>query len=361
MSTGTDLVAIDVLKAAEVFAPGGVEKLLADVETKARALNGEIDASCEGGRDAVKSLAYKVARSKTALDDLGKVFVADLKKATAGVDADRRTLRDRLDALRDEIRKPVDEWEAAERVRIDNHVAAIEALVALGQFPAGTEPTVQEIDDRLNAVEMVRGWDWQEFSERAEQLLVKVPAALATLREAALKRDTERAELERLRKAEAERQERDRLAEEARLRDEREKQIAEDARRGAQERADQEAREAANAAAEGMARAERERLDAIARADQAEANAKEAATRAEAEKQRAIEADRKRIADEQAAAAAAEAVATRAREADTKHRANINRGVVAALMGAASLTEEQAKAVVKAIATGKIANVKINY
>lgn len=359
MSTGTELVAIEVLKAAEVFAPGGVEKLIADVETKARALNGAIDASCEDGRVAAKSLAYTVARSKTALDDLGKVFVADLKKATAGVDADRRTLRDRLDALRDEIRAPVDAWEAAEKERIDNHVAALDTLKSLEQV--STDPTIAELDERIRAVEVYRARDWQEFSERAGHLLTRIPAALAALREAAVRREAERAELDRLRKAEAERREQERLAEETRARERREQEIAEAARRAVQVRAEQDAREAANAAAEEMARAERQRLDAIARAEQAETNAREAANRAEADKQRAIEADRKRVADEQAAAAAAEAEATRAREADAKHRGTINRGVVAALMGAASLTEEQAKAVVKAIATRKVPNCTIQY
>ena len=38
------------------------------------------DVTTKKGRDAIASMAYKVAKSKTALDDVGKELVADLKE-----------------------------------------------------------------------------------------------------------------------------------------------------------------------------------------------------------------------------------------------------------------------------------------
>jgi hypothetical protein len=400
-SPETNLVAIDALKPVDVFKPGGVEKLLADLEMKVRDLNKAIDPASEKGRDAAKSLAYKIARSKTGLDDMGKEFVAKLKVEAAKVDADRRTLRDRCDALRDEVRKPVDDWEAAEEARINDHVIALNNLQALGQFLPGSEPTVAEIDQVIAAIAPFWQRDWQEFKERADQLLVKIPAALATLRAATVKREAERAELERLRQEAADRLAAEQAEKAAREQRERDERIAREAAEKAQEAAAKAAREAEERAAAEQRRIEQERAAAIARAEKAEADAKAAAEKAEADKkaaaeraeaerkaaaakaeadakaaaeraeverkaaaeqavrdrQAAIEAERQRVAAEKAA----EDAATASRERDRNHRATVNKAARADLMQACKLTEEQATAVVKAIASGDISNTRISY
>lgn len=327
-SSGTQLVAIETIKAAELFVPGAVAKLIAKVELDVRAI--ALDASTEEGRKEIKSLAFKVARSKTGLDDLGKDFVAHLKKAAGQVDADRRIIRDRLDALRDEVRKPVDEWEAKEEKRVADHVAGLDTLVALGQFEG--VPTIIEIDARLAAAEVLRSRDWEEFSERAEQLLDKVPGQLKAMRKATVLREAEAAELAQLRAAEAQRQ----SAEAQRLE-------AERVAREAQERKEREDKIAAEAA--GRAR------------EEAAVAAKAAAEQAERDQAAAVAAERTRM----EAAAATEAAETARRAADKEHRRTINAAIVADLVGAASLTEDQAKAVVVAIAGGKVANVTVKY
>ena len=64
------------------------------------------------GRDEIKSLAYKIARSKTTLDNIGKEHVAEIKAKAKAIDNLRAEMRDDLDALKHEIRAPLDEWEA---------------------------------------------------------------------------------------------------------------------------------------------------------------------------------------------------------------------------------------------------------
>ena len=61
----TDLVAI-------FTAPGGVDAVIARLERDARAAAAELDISTPRGRKEIASLAYKVARSKTALDTTGR-------------------------------------------------------------------------------------------------------------------------------------------------------------------------------------------------------------------------------------------------------------------------------------------------
>jgi colicin import membrane protein len=118
------LVSIDVatLTPASVFAPGGMEGIISKLEAEVRAIDRDI--TTPEGRDAVKSLAYKVARSKTALDDMGKELVADIKKQAGAIDADRKLARDRLDALKEEVRGPLTQWEEAEANRISGHEGA---------------------------------------------------------------------------------------------------------------------------------------------------------------------------------------------------------------------------------------------
>ena len=64
-------------------------------------------------------MAYKVARSKTTLDDIGKELVAGWKDQAKEVDANRKLARETLDALKIKVRKPLTDWEEKEAKRIE--------------------------------------------------------------------------------------------------------------------------------------------------------------------------------------------------------------------------------------------------
>jgi hypothetical protein len=369
------LAVVETLKAEVVFAPGGVDAVLDKIFDEVRAARTDI--STKAGRTAVASLAHKVARSKTALDELGKALVADWKSRAAAVDVDRRRIRDQLDALKDEVRKPLTEWEDAEKSRLDGHEAAIRSIQALASFVVA-EPSSGEVDKRIAFVEALEPREWHEFAKRAAEAVASVKVSLAASRDAAVRRETERAELARLQREAAERAQRDRderlkaeaaekarltaeaearevariafeTAERERLRIEREKTDAEAAAVKAQ--ADAERAEAGRIAAEAKAKA-----DAEALARKVEADRIAAAELAEREKAAAIEAERQRVAD----ARAAEDAATAKREADKKHRAKINNDVVVALV-ALGLTHEQGVAIVTELARGNIPHIRISY
>lgn len=336
--SSTELVLIDdALKAADVFKPGAVAKLLADVEAKVRAIPPS-DHTTEKGRNEIKALAYKVTRSKTALDGLGKTHVEELKKAAGVVDADRRIIRERLDALRDEVRKPVTDYEAAEEKRIDAHKANMEMLQTLDVFTA-EQYTVDEIDARLLTLSALKELKWEEFSDGANRLIAKMGTSLAELRAKAVVIAGEKAELERLRKADADRQEADRKAQAEQAQRDRDREISERAVR------DTEIRNAAVAAAK-----EQDRQLAVWRADKAERNAENAS-------QMAIELERKRVAD----AKAAEDAETKRREEDKAHIAKVCREALADLMKIPSVTDKIGRAIVVAIAKRQVANVRIEY
>lgn len=352
----TDLVQIETLKPGDVFKPGAVEKLIADVECKVRAT--VIDTSTAGGRKEATSLAFKVTRSKTALDEMGKNFVAELKKAAGVVDADRRIIRDRLDALRDEVKRPVDEYDAAEDARKSGHATAIMEIQTVGQFADYGDVSASEIEGRvLTLKHLYADRDFEEFTDQVRSMRTATNEILSRMHKEAVTREAERAELERLRNAEAERVAAARKAAielEQRDRDER---IAAQAKRETEER---------NAAV-ALAK-ENERLAAIARAERAEADAKAAAERAEQEKARAaekaerdrkaaIDAERLRVQGEREA----EAFAAKEREANAAHRTNVNNEALNDLLQLEGMTRKVAAKVVEAIAVGKVSNVSIRY
>ena len=175
----------------------GLDPLIARIAAEVRAH--VPDLTTAKGRDAIKSLAYKVARSKTTLDDAGKQLTDEQRKAIATVDAARRKMRDALDALRDEARKPLDDWEAAEATRIENLKNRIDRLTNA----APTEETTEAFAELIARVEAVNPEDgsWGEF------LMDAVRAKDATLR-----RLRDAAELHRLRAEAAARAEADRIA-----------------------------------------------------------------------------------------------------------------------------------------------------
>src|SRR5690606_19218800 len=108
------------------------------------------DVSTKKGRAEIASMAHKVARSKTHLDGIGKELVASLKQLPAKVDATRKAMREELDALRDEVRRPLDEWEAAESARVEAHQNQVNRINALAVFTE--DNTAADIAERLEIV-----------------------------------------------------------------------------------------------------------------------------------------------------------------------------------------------------------------
>lgn len=285
-------VDLDQVTPAALFVDGGLPELLERIETEARAL--VPDTETDAGRKAIASNAYRVARSKTYLDNIGKEFVSDLKAQTKAVDEQRKTLRERMDSLRDKVRRPLTEIEEAEK--------AHEAVIR-GRIDAMLEPwtgTVEEISARLAEIEATV--IDISFSKLINEAAQAKDAAITRGRAAWAEAEA------------AEEAERQRVAEEAKARKEREKQIAKEAAERAKKMAEQKAAAAAKAEAERVERerreAERKAREEIERAEAYGRKTKEAAERRQKEaEQRAltaelalVQADQRRIAQEKAKA-----------------------------------------------------------
>src|SRR3990167_1039929 len=88
------------------------------------------DLSTEATRKKIAALAYKVARTKTAIDDAGAGLKAEWLKKSQLIDISRREIREKLDVLRDKARKPLTDWETAEEELIafcEKQIAQLQA------------------------------------------------------------------------------------------------------------------------------------------------------------------------------------------------------------------------------------------
>lgn len=341
MSEVTDLTVIEIKpeQAPVLYAPNGLEDYLTQIRQQ---VNEVPDLSTAKGRARVASLAAQVSRSKTAIEKPGRDYLKRLKELPKEVEAELRRFVTECDTIRDETRRPLTEWEAEqERIKKEE------------------EAKRQAEEDR------------KQFEADHE---------IALLLNDKFDRDAAEA------KAEAERQ---RIAHEEELK----RQAAEQAKREAAEAAQREIDAAAARESEALLakeRAEREAKDAadlaernrIAAEQKAEADRKEAAEKAERDKQEAIaeekrkaqaEADRiKREADEKEQTRLAEEkrIADEAakRAADKAHQAEVNNAAIAVLT-AAGIDPECAKNCVIAIIKnqnaqlflGQTPPIQINY
>ncbi|EAO9690342.1 hypothetical protein AH298_09615 [Salmonella enterica] len=317
--------------APSIYVENGLEKFLEQIRESVKEVP---DLSTAKGRARIASLAAQVSRSKTAVEKPGRDYLRHLKEAIKPAEAELRRFVSACDEMRDEVRRPLTEWEAEqERIRVEEawNVMHEEALVMN-----------KILDDQRAA----------KFEADHEMALLMNDA------------------FDREAKAKAEEAERQRIAHEEELK----RQAEEKAKREAAEAAQREIDAAAAREREALLakeRAERERIEAE---QKAEADKKAAAEQAERDKQAAIEAERRKAQEEadrikreseakEAARLAEEkriADEAAARAADIEHRRAINAAAVQALIDQ-GIPEDWAKACVVAIARGKVPATTINY
>lgn len=323
MSEIMDLVVIEKKNAMAVFTNNDqLDPLIEAIEKEARSL--VPDVTTKKGRDAIASMAHKVARSKTYIDNAGKDLVAELKALPKQIDESRRVVRERLDALKDEVRRPLTEWEAEqERIKAEEAMLAlhVEALAMNEEFDRQLAARIES--DHEMALLMNDAFDRVQAEKKAEAERQRI------FREEEMVRRAEE-------KAKREAEERHRAELEAAARREAEE-------RAAKERAERER-------IEGIQRAEREKQAAI-EAERRKAQEETDRIRREAEQREQARLDEeKRKADEQVR-----------READVKHRKAVGTEIVKALLANTSLTRDQAIEVLTAVKDGRIPHTGISY
>ena len=372
-----ELMIVNLPNPVEIFKKGGSEEILKQIKEK---VTSEVfDVSTEKGRDVIRSTARKIASSKTAIDAMGKELKAEWKAKCDSIDLERRKIWDELETLQATVRQPLTDFENKEKERIANHERELVVLANWANLGAGG--TYQQAEENLFALDgAYQSRNWEEFKARADAAYVLANNSLVAAAHNLKKQEEERLELERLRREEDARKQKER--EEAIAREAAEKAKKDAEEKAAKEKADFEARQkeeaerlsreaaAREAALEAeKARAEQEKIEAEERAKKAE---QEAIRQAEKAKTDAAAAEEKRLADIEKARKEEEArqqkirddelAETAKREADIEHRREVNNKAAVDLSVAVSdLEADFCLRVIKAIAQGKITNVKIIY
>ena len=219
----TDLIPLANPKPSALFVPGGLSQILAAIEQDARSI--VLDVTTRKGREQIASVAAKVARSKTYLDGLGKDYVAELKRLPGQVDAERKAMRDRLDALRDEIRAPLTAWEAEEE-RKERATADLERAISAPVLMGTSSAAICDRLAELQIIEMPAGIS----DVQMERIVTAIEAATPMLTSAldgALKAEAQALEVARLQREEEARRQREREERIAREAEERGRAMAE--------------------------------------------------------------------------------------------------------------------------------------
>ncbi|MFK3971067.1 hypothetical protein ACI2KS_10110 [Pseudomonas sp. NPDC087358] len=385
MSAETQLAAIPPAETAMTVysTEKGLEPWLQKIRTEIDGFTPDI--STRKGREAIASMAYKVARSKTALDDVGKKLVADLKEIPKKIDAERKRVRDTLDAWQEEVRRPLNEWQAKEDARIEFHNSMIRHIEDCGLGLIGGQPQPFALLFRELEEKIIVDEKFEEFEAEAHRTKAQSLAKLKISFDEHQKREAEQAELERLREESAARAKADHEAAIARAAVEKAQQEAAAAAQAerdaaarreqalidqaaqAQREADQKARDAEAAAANQALQLKLQAEQAARAAEQAEANRIAAEQRAEqdriaAEQRQAAAVEQARLAEVARAEAAAreQQRLAAAREADKAHKGAIYKAAKEAFMQH-GMTEDCARLAVKLIASNFIPAVKIEY
>ncbi len=127
----------------------------------------QADATTAKGRKEARSKAYKVSLAKGELVRVAETLKEDAQKTIKSVNAEIKVIEEKMDEIRDNIKAPVEEYEAREERRVAAHQKALADLQeAPAYFQLGNK-SVAEIEQRLSWLRDQPPRDWEEFAHKA--------------------------------------------------------------------------------------------------------------------------------------------------------------------------------------------------
>lgn len=244
----SELVTVEKQSIPMLFKEGGLTSIIDDIKSKVSEVS--FDVETKDGRKEIASLANKIARSKTYLDSLGKDLVSDIKKQSKAIDNERKRMRDTLDILKIQVRKPLSDWEEFEANRVKKLSQKVLDIVSSETATYSTSADIKCAIDLVFSITVDS--TWQEFEDQGKREKERVLSILRGKYAEYVLAEKQREEEEKAR------QEREKKAQE-----ERDARIAQEAaakaKRDAEEKAAKEIAEAKQR--ESQALLEKERLE----------------------------------------------------------------------------------------------------
>lgn len=342
-----ELVVIEEANIPALFVEGGSDPIIEGLKREAAKFEGDI--STKKGRDEIKSFARKFSTSKTYLEGLGKALSDEYRAKIAPINEERNKIKACCDELRDQVRKPLTEWEDTEKKR----VAGIEERIRQFEDYVDQSSVFEFSHEAKELLDIVKAIDIDDSFEEFELAATKAKATAVTLLESKFivlqNQEKEAAEVKRL---EEERLEGERIKREEKLKQE----AAEEATRKAEEKAksEQEARD--KTAQDAIDKAKQATLDAELAAATADRERREAEARAKEKADLAVEDEKRRVAEDKRLADIKE----QKRQDNVKNRNKIHKEAIASLVEN-GLSEKDARIFVTMVKDGLVKHISINY
>jgi hypothetical protein len=345
MSEENELVVVNPVDIPALFEGGGCDPIVERLKKEAAKFKGDITTA--KGRKEIASFARKFSSAKVYLDGLGKALSDEYRAKIAPINTERNKIEACCNELRDVIRKPLTDWEDAEKERVAKHEAAIQLI------NDQLEVDIEDSSHARRVLDSAIGIVVDDAFEEFELAATKAKAAVIEQLEAKFivlqNKEREAAEAERLEKERLEKEQKDREETIAR-------EAAEKATKEAEEKARVEAEEAERKVNEERERLEKEKLEEKLKAETAEREQLEAKERHKAELDAKVKETEERLKREEAEERARE----EKKAANKAHRGKINRAAKESLV-AQGFDDDDAEKIVTVIAQGLIDNITINY
>lgn len=199
MSAQQQVITIDHISeetAPAVYVQNGLKPFLQMIKDE---VSGEVpDLSTLKGRERIASLAFTVSKRKAAVEKPGRDYLRKIKELPKVIEQELKQFVDGANALRDEIRQPLTDWENAEQARKDRHVDNIQAIKDLEVF--GATPTAAALAQTIAQLEAIElGDSWEEFLPEAAQAKDRTLSLLRAMHAERIQHEAEQAELTQLR------------------------------------------------------------------------------------------------------------------------------------------------------------------
>ena len=201
----TQLEKTQSLTAADLFQSDTSEGIIASIRKEALAIVPDITTA--KGRDAIKSQAAMVAKTKSAIEKVGKALADPMTQAVKVINVERKFYKDELDKIRDEVRGPVTEWEAeqaaiAAKIKYQQDQLH-DAIKTTNEF--GSPLPIRTLEHNLQALRDLEITK-ETFGENAETTYMPIRFAGINAIEAAIKAIKDAEELAELKREKEERE-----------------------------------------------------------------------------------------------------------------------------------------------------------
>ena len=149
------LVPLNQINALEVFsAEKGLDPLIKQIRDRVN--SEEYDVTTEAGRARMRSVARKIGSSKSQLEKMSKELTEDWRTKTKAVTLETSRMKTELDALRDEVKRPADEFKEKEDRRIKEHESRLVAMADTANFDGFKSPCVDELNSEIKNLKFKR-------------------------------------------------------------------------------------------------------------------------------------------------------------------------------------------------------------